>query len=206
MTFWRLILCLLPLAAAHGKAWGEEAPLALKLSHNLSPAPPTKSGKTRELPLVIDADRLQSQDGRYVEASGKVRIRDRRDRFEADWLRYDKETDEVTAKGHVVVAREQDIIRGDDLRMKIEDRLGVMNSLNYEIQRIKGRMGRGEAATVRFEGRDLYTLEDATYSTCPADQQDWVFRAKNIHLDYKDNIGSARQVRVEYLEIGRAHV
>jgi LPS-assembly protein len=201
MTLWRLIPCLLPLAIAPGAAWAEDVPLRLQLSQTLSSQIQAKAetAKGRELPLVIDADRLQSVDKRYVEASGKVRARDLRNRFEADWLRYDKDTDELSAKGHVVVARDEDVLHGADVRLKIEERVGVMNSLDYEIQRIKGRKGRGVAESLRFQGRDRYALSDATYSTCPADQQDWVFKAKDLTLDYQDKIGSARQVRVEYL-------
>jgi LPS-assembly protein len=201
MTAWRLLSSLLLLAGAPLSAWAEDNddPVKLRLSEYLSPAPPPKPNQKREQPLIVDANRLQSQDGRYVEASGQVRIRDRRDRFEADWLRYDKETDELTAKGNVVVGRDEDTLRGADVRLRVEERVGVMNSLGYEIARVKGRLGRGTATLARFEGRDRYALEDATYTTCEGDKPDWLFKAKDLRLDYKTSIGAARQVSVEYL-------
>ena len=201
MTVWRQISCLLPLAIASGVAWGDEAQPALKLSTSLSSEAIAKDDKasTRDLPMVIDADQLQSKGKNIIEATGNVRVRDMRNRFEADWLRYDKDTDELTAKGHVLVAREEDILRGEALRLRVDDRVGVLNSLTYEIQRIKGRKGGGQAESLRFQGRDRYALKEATYSTCPADKQDWVLKAKDMVLDYQDKVGSARQVRVEYL-------
>ncbi len=201
MTVWRQISCLLPLAIASGVAWSDEARPALKLSTSLSSEVIARDEKasTRDLPMVIDADQLQSKGKNIIEAAGNVHVRDMRNRFEADWLRYDKDTDELTAKGHVLVAREEDILRGEALRLRVDDRVGVLNSLTYEIQRIKGRKGGGQAESLRFQGRDRYALKEATYSTCPADKQDWVLKAKDMVLDYQDKVGSARQVRVEYL-------
>jgi LPS-assembly protein len=189
------------LALAHGLAGADDEPVRLKLSQSLASLEAVKTETTgkRELPMIIDADRLHSADKRYVEASGNVRARDMRNRFEADWLRYDKETDELTARGHIMVARDEDTLRGEDLKLRIDDRVGTMNSLNFEIQRIKGRKGGGTATALRFQGRDRYALSDATFSTCPANQLDWVLKARDLALDYQDNIGSAHDVRVEYL-------
>jgi LPS-assembly protein len=201
MTLWRLLPCILPLALGSGTAWPDDTPVRLKLSQVLSTQPPPKADKNaqRQLPLIIDADHMESVDRRFVEASGRVRARDLGNRFESDWLRYDRETDELTAKGHIVVAREEDILRGEDLRLKIEDRVGVMNALTFEIQRVKGRKGGGNAASLNFQGPDRYSLAEATYSTCPAEQLDWALKAKELNLDYQEKVGSARQVSVEYL-------
>jgi lipopolysaccharide assembly outer membrane protein LptD (OstA) len=118
MTFWRLTSCLLPLAIAPGAAWGDEPPLTLKLSMRISNDLPVKpaTGASEDLPMVIDADQLHSEGKSIVEASGHVRVRDLHNRIETDWLRYDKDTDELQAKGHVVLAREEDVLRGDNLQ------------------------------------------------------------------------------------------
>jgi LPS-assembly protein len=201
MSPWRLALSLVALALAGGVARADDPPVRLKLSQSLLSLESAKAAPTekRELPMVIDADRLQSQDKRYVEAIGNVRARDLRNRFEADWLRYDKDTDELTARGHIMVAREEDTLHGEDLKLRIDDRIGSMNSLTFEIARIKGRKGYGTAESLRFQGRDRYALSNATFSTCPADQQDWVLRARQLDLDYTNEVGSAHDVRVEYL-------
>lgn len=201
MTFWRLTPCLLPLAIAPGAAWGDEPPLTLKLSIRLSNDQPVRPlpSASKDLPMVIDADQLHSEGKNIVEASGHVRIRDLNNRIEADWLRYDKDTDELNAKGRVVIAREEDVLRGDNLQLKIDERVGSMNALTYEINRIAGRKGSGQAAALRFLGPDRYRFSDATYSSCSAEQPDWVLKARDLVVDYQDKIGSARDVRVEFL-------
>jgi LPS-assembly protein len=185
MTPRRLNACLLPLAIAQATAWADDEPVHLKLSQSLASLVEVHAdqAKARELPMVIDADKLHSVENRYVEASGNVKARDLHNRFEADWLSYDKDSDEMVAKGNVVVARDEDTLRGTDVRLRVDDRIGVMNSLQYEISRVGDRKGQGTAKYLRFEGPDRYTLSDATYSTCPKEKQDWVFRAKDLALD-----------------------
>ena len=199
MAACRPILILLLSLPSLALAQDEETPLKLKLSSELTMQKLAKDDSSRALPWIMDADRVQTLDGRYIEATGNVAIRSLRDHVEADWLRYDKQEDEVKALGHVSLSRDEDSLSGSDLQLKITDRIGVMNNLSYEIARINGRKGRGQANALKFEGRDRYSLQDSTYTTCPAGQDDWLFRAKELNLDYEKNIGSARQVKLEYL-------
>lgn len=202
MTLRRLALPCLSLAfLAPPQARADDPSVSLQSSSSLSSLDAARAATRagRELPIVIDADRLQSIDKRFIEASGNVRARDLRNRFEAEWLRYDKDTDELISQGPILLARDEDVMRGENLKLRIDERIGSMNSLTYEIQRIRGRKGGGAATAVKFEGRDRYTLDNATFSTCPADKQDWVLRARDLTLDYSDKVGSAHDVRVEYL-------
>ncbi len=194
----RLILSLfigLPSLAA---AMDNDPPLILKRSDSLSILVQAKEQKDRPLPWIMDADRIQSLDGRYVEASGNVVIRSLRDKVEADWLRYDKEEDTLNAQGQVTLSREEDSLTGKNLQLRITDRIGSMNELSYQIAQIRGRNGRGTASLLKFDGRDRYSLHDSTYTTCPAGQDDWLFKTRELNLDYTRNIGSARQVSLEF--------
>ena len=49
----------------------------------------------------------------------------------------------------------------------------------------------GEAATIRQESGQRYRLAQATFSTCPAEDRDWEFRAEKIRLDRDSGRGEA---------------
>ena len=196
--FPRLLLSLcLTAASLEAFAVGDSVPL--KVSPALSPA--AAKGKKVDGPSYVDADRLLGMNDDYFEAEGKVVMRNLRERVEADWMRYDQSTDEAQARGHVVLIQEKDRVEGTELRLKLTDRLGNMKNAIYAVHGKDGGLMRGKAKVIEFQGPDRYQMEEATYSTCPLEKQDWVLKMDTLNLDYNTNLGSARQVRVEYLDV-----
>jgi LPS-assembly protein len=57
---------------------------------------------------------------------------------------------------------------------------------------------RGDAKTILFEGQDKKRLEDARYTTCAADSDDWYIKAKEIELNDFTKSGSAKNALVEF--------
>lgn len=191
------LLFSLCLAAASLEAFAAGEAMPLKTSPELSPAAP--QGRPLRGPSHIEADRVLGVQNQYFEADGKVMMRNLREQVEADWLRYDQRGDEAHARGNVTFSREGDRLRGSELRLKLTARLGDMKDVAYDFRGQGGGLSRGDAKAIQFQGPDRYLMEHASYSTCPADAQDWVLKMDELKLDYIGNIGSARQVRVEYL-------
>ena len=54
----------------------------------------------------------------------------------------------------------------------------------------------GQAERVDFEGENQIRLSDATYSTCKPGQTDWYLQSSEMHLDYDENVGDARDASV----------
>ena len=50
----------------------------------------------------------------------------------------------------------------------------------------------GTAERAEFEGENQVTLFDTTYSTCKPGATDWYMRASEVHLDYDQEVGDAR--------------
>lgn len=152
-------------------------------------------------PTHLEADRIAGQEDREVVAEGKVIVRNLRERIEADWLRYDQVADEVEARGRVVYSQQRDRIESGDLKLKLESRLGHARAVRYEVYAPDGRRSRGGASTLKFAGVDRYELEDATYTSCAAGDDDWVLKMRDLELDYTRNVGTARHVSVEFLDV-----
>lgn len=191
----RVVLAPLILAAALHECLADPA-VSLKTSPRLDTDTPPGAAD----PYYLDADTLQGHKDRELVAEGRVFLRRRNQQVHADWLRYDQTTDELEARGQVRLVQERDEVAGNYLKLKITPRLGHMDEVRYTFHDEKGRMGRGEAAVVRFEGPDRYRMEQATYTTCPAGSEDWVLKAEDLKLDYVEKLGAARQVQVRYLD------
>ena len=51
---------------------------------------------------------------------------------------------------------------------------------------------------MHIEGKKNYTFDDATYTTCPAGQDDWLLRMSRLDIDRTTQIGVAHQTVVEF--------
>ncbi|MGM0516509.1 MAG: LPS-assembly protein LptD [Pseudomonadota bacterium] len=49
----------------------------------------------------------------------------------------------------------------------------------------------GEAGTITQQDRQRYQLQQATFSTCPAEKRSWEFQAREVHLDRDTGRGEA---------------
>ena len=196
-----LSLCLaVAMAEAHAAASAPSAfQLLLKPTGKLSG--PSPKAQPAPGPTHLEADRIEGYEDREAVAEGKVIMRNLRERVEADWLRYDQVNDEAQARGNVVFSRDRDRIEGSALKLKLTDRLGDMRDVRYEVYSMDGKRARGEARTLTFAGVDKYEMADATYTSCPAGNQDWQLKIEDLKLDYTTNLGAARQVRVEYMDV-----
>lgn len=62
----------------------------------------------------------------------------------------------------------------------------------------KTGVSRGSAKVFKFEGEDKKRLEDARYTTCAADSNDWYIRAKEMVLDDYTKTATAKHARVDF--------
>ena len=196
--FPRLLLSLC-LAAASLEAFAASDAVPLKASTALSPATP--KGQAMKGPIHVEADRLHGRQDVYIEAEGHVVLRNLREQLEADWIRYDQPTDEAHARGHVVFTQDRDRMQGSEIKLKLTSRLGDMKDAVYAIRGKEGTLMRGEAKTIKFQGPDRYHMENVTYSTCPADQQDWVLKMKELDLDFVTSVGSTRAAQLDFMDV-----
>lgn len=196
--FARLILSLC-LAAVFAEANAASPSLKLKSTGQISG--PSPKSQPAPGPTYIDADRIEGHTDQEIMAEGKVTMRNLREQVEADWLRYDEPEDEAQARGNVVLIRDRDRIEGSALKLKLTPRLGDMKDVRYELYSEDGKRARGEAKTLIFAGVDKYQMESATYTSCPVGNQDWQLKTDDLDLDYVTSLGSARKVRVEYMDV-----
>lgn len=61
--------------------------------------------------------------------------------------------------------------------------------------------GSGHAQHADFEGENQVRLSDATYSTCKPGQTDWYLQGSQVHLDYDDEVGEAKNASIWFKDV-----
>lgn len=196
------VLCALPLAAAAQEG------LKLRPQPSLILIPPSN---TDEVPLFIEADTLRGHNEKETEAEGDVKLRKRGKAIFADWLRYDKPQDEITAVGNVRIDQRGDVTEGDRLHFNLETERGFMDKSRYMLTPaipvappVAGLPpfaetdARGSAERLLFEGPRLYRAQQAQYTTCAPGNDDWFIRARDLLIDKDRDVGVARDASIVF--------
>lgn len=164
-----------------------------------------------EVPLFIEADRMQGVQDKDFEAFGNVRLRKRGQSFGADWMRHDVARDVLDAKGNVRIEQGREIIEGSVLRYEIATDRGFMEKPSYQLISTppRGPAGsgplppfdaRGTAERMLFQGPGRYRVETAEYTTCAPGNNAWFVRAKQLDLDRERDVGVARDASIVFFD------
>jgi LPS-assembly protein len=164
-----------------------------------------------EVPLFIEADRLQGVQDRDFEAFGNVRLRKRGQSFASDWMRHDVARDVLEAKGNVRIEQGREVIEGSVLRYEIATDRGFMEKPRYQLISTppggpagSGPLapfdGRGSAERLLFQGPGRYRIETAEYTTCAPGSNAWFVRAKQLDLDRERDVGTARDASIVFFD------
>ncbi|MFP5410757.1 MAG: LPS-assembly protein LptD [Gammaproteobacteria bacterium] len=183
LAFIALCLAALP-AAAQG--------LALKMDVELGGS--AAAGKAG--PLFVSADRIESTTPNILEASGQVEARQAGMAFFADWLRYDATLNAVDARDAVRLEQPALVVQGDALTLDLDDYSGQLAQPSY---RFTDQPGRGDANLAEFINENRFQLKDATYTTCPAGNDDWFLKVGELDIDRTRNVGTARNASLNFL-------
>ncbi|MBL8470393.1 MAG: LPS-assembly protein LptD [Rhodocyclaceae bacterium] len=136
---------------------------------------------------------------------GAVELRKADSTLRADDVVYQPPSDEVHARGNVVLQRGPDTVTAPELKLQIDRYEGYANQASYEIlrepppnSRRQATLAQGTAERIEFLGERRVRLENADYSTCRADQRDWYARADELTLDYDREVGEGKSGKVVF--------
>ncbi len=147
-------------------------------------------------PLFLSAERIESTAPGVVEASGRVEARQAGQNFFANWLRYDTTLNQVEARGEVRLEQPALLVSGDSLRLDLDDYSGELTQPVYQLA---AQTGRGDAERIDFIDKNHFNLQDATYTTCPVDNDDWYLKVADLDIDKTRNVGTARNATLRFL-------
>lgn len=167
--------------------------LGLRLQLELLPI--TAPGPGEELPIFLDADRIEGVQDRHVDAIGDVVVRRRGLRLSADRLRYDIPENAVTVDGNVRFRRLGDLVTGDRATYDLDTESGSIDNPVYSFEEF-GARGRANRLVVR--DRQRYRAERATYTNCDVGEDDWYMQVDRMDLDRLRDVGTAHNATVYF--------
>ena len=141
-----------------------------------------------EMPAEFEADRLVGQKNRDIVGTGDAILRQDGKTIRADKLRYTPAQREVDAEGGVVLQQQGDVMSGPHLHMDMDTGRGAMEQPQFLIQE---NHARATAANMDILDKQHYNLSNATYTTCPAGNDDWQLNMSTLELDRVNEVGTA---------------
>jgi len=132
------------------------------------------------LPWHIVADEVNYDDQAKVYiGKGNVNITKKNKNLNADYVRFNQNTMDVFAKGHVVMTVGENIITGTSMDMNLNSETGAIYNGTIFIDEnhfyIKGDK-------IQKIGKDSYTADKASISTCDGDSPAWKITGRNLKV------------------------
>ncbi|MUK30400.1 LPS assembly protein LptD [Aliivibrio fischeri] len=161
---------------------------------------PDKKSKEEEdqQPVLIQADSVEASNNSKAVYKGNVHIIKGRQEIKADSITLHQQENIAIAEGNVDYSSMEMRTTSDKVttNLSTEDTTMVNTAYKMSCQPIRGQAGR-----VLKTGQEIYELEDASFTTCPADDNSWRFKASAIELDQSDEWATFYNARFEVLDV-----
>ncbi len=142
----------------------------------------------------IEADSAQSPNSEQINFAGNVVISKDIQKLTSDKASYNKTSGMFHAEGNVVISEPDMVLKGDTARYQTDERKGRIDNAIYELP---ARPAQGVAESIRFKPGEI-DLENPTYSTCPAGDQDWALSASEMELHTEEGYGEAKHAIMRF--------
>jgi LPS-assembly protein len=169
----------------------EDAPLALKMDRTFKRHPAASDNAA----AFMTAQHVEAKKGEQLEASGDVELRQNGQVVSAGHLLYGQESKDVLAEGAVRLEQPGLVVTGPVLKLNLATDIGEMSQPQFEFPE---NHARGTADTLHILGKKNYTFDNATFTTCPAGNDDWLLTANRLDIDRTTQIGIAHQTVVDF--------
>ncbi|TAN71165.1 MAG: LPS-assembly protein LptD [Gallionella sp.] len=150
----------------------------------------------QDTPAFVEADNLAGKKENQIEAAGNAILRKRGQSIRADRLLYFQDTQDLDARGAVVLEQDGNTMSGPHLKLNLDTSIGAMERPVFYLAENDGR---GSADMMHIHDKQHYTLDKATYTTCPTDDRGWLLKMSRLEIDRDQQIGTAHHAWVEFI-------
>lgn len=171
------------------------------------PAPPPLTGIATGLPSsdgtlpdgqdtidVISGDMEVDLNGPAI-FNDRLVLRQGNREFGADGGRYDRNSGEFAATGHVEYRDPVTWVRGNAARYNSTTGLFSMEDAEYDLFTVPAR---GSADRIAVEATQQLSLTDVTYTSCARGNNDWLLHAGSLNVNRETGMATARNARLEF--------
>ncbi len=167
--------------------------LPLKMDRTFQQLPPSEEGAA-----FVSAKEMETQQGERIEARGEVELRQAGRVVNADHLIYEPGRQQVYADGNVRLEQSALEVTGPRLQLELEPDTGTMEQPEFVLGE---HAARGHARQAEMQGNNRYLFHSATYTTCPAGNDDWLLKVSRLDIDRNTQVGVAHHARVEFMGV-----
>ena len=160
--------------------------------------PKAITGDTQDKRVYISSDSAKVDSESVTLFEGSVKAKQANRTLEADRVQYDRNTEDLDAQGNVIFSTEQIKVTGDEIHFNLGSNQGTVDNAQYFTGAVNGR---GDADKITLHSKTSIELDEASFTTCPADSEAWALRATTISLDNQSQQGTANNVVLEVADI-----
>lgn len=147
--------------------------------------------------IQIQADRVESVGRTRIRAEGHIEFQHQSRYLRAEQLNFAKDDGFLTAEGNILLQEEGLSVTGASAEFNTDAKRIKITGGEYQLSEQFGHGGAGELEITPTQIR----LSDASYSTCPPGEEDWLIRASSIRLQPAKNLGEATHMRLEFMDV-----
>jgi LPS-assembly protein len=153
--------------------------------------------------VVIEADSFENMIDRKLKASGNATLIKSDQRIKADLIEYDQISEEVYARGNVILDTSSSHIEGAELEYSLSSQTGTIPNASFSTKldnqdSIFNNTLRGTASLIFMEGDNKKSGENFKVTTCEAGQDDWYIKASEAEINQKSQRLIAKDVELEF--------
>ncbi len=142
--------------------------------------------------VVAEADTVVSEDG-VVTLNGNTSITYQNRILNAEDAQYNPVTGEVSINGALSFEADGIRMQSNNAVIDMDDNVFATDDSTYEFD-INGNRATGSASHMERNDVGHFTLDGATYSSCPPGDKSWFIRAKKLRLYPDEGIGTAENL------------
>jgi LPS-assembly protein len=146
--------------------------------------------------IDVSGDVANVQEGGISILSGNVEMQRGTRQLTADHLEYNEAEELIDVQGNVEVWDEGAYAASERAHLNLRTETTQLTGASYIFLDTHSH---GEAGEAVITGEKIVTVNDADYTTCNPDSSAWKLNAKELELDFGEEVGTARDV---WLELG----
>lgn len=146
----------------------------------------------------LQADKVVVDENQATLFQGNVVIMQKQKRIETDKAEYQKQQETIHATGGVKFLTPSLLLESDSADVNLKTDQATLTDSHY--RSLQGR-ARGKAEEIKLDENNKLVLKQATYTTCDAQQTDWLLSASDITLDNQSHQGSAKHVVLRFKDV-----
>lgn len=149
--------------------------------------PNTDNRPDQQIPVFINARSLSAQPNQ-VSYQDDVILTQGDKLLSADNLTYLINEETASGEGNVNFVNGTMTLHSESIEAQLKSQQNRIYQAQYQFH---GRAGRGHADLIYDNGKDVYQLENSTYTACPPEDTTWSLESSTLNIDNEEGVGSA---------------